>query len=112
MTTRSVAAGEELFASYGPSYWVGGQPVDDAALDATPRRLRSCDVLDSSYWGERGGARTIELLEAASEAVRATEARLREQHASVLDALDAGLEDAIETVAELLQPDEPTGAPR
>lgn len=103
VTTRGVDAGEELFASYGPSYWVGGQPVVEGEREAPQRRMRSSDVLDGEYWAERGGPRTRALLEAASEIVHeAEEALLRGEPADAVSALDAGLEEAIETVREML----------
>ena len=114
VTTRPVAAGAELFVSYGPSYWVGGRPVAEAVPPSEsseqqrptggeqqpPPRRSGSDVLDATYWGDRGGARTVALLERSAAAVQSAEA-VRLHLTSELAALDEGLELALGCVRDL-----------
>ena len=109
VTTRPVAAGDELFLSYGPTYWVGGPPVE--STDCTsPRRASSSDVLDASFWSERGGPRTAALLEASADVQRAAELAVWAEHAPACIALDEGLAEALECVRGIL--DAPPDAER
>ena len=72
VTTRDVDAGEELFTSYGPGYW-----------------------LESKDWDERGTQLIVELQAARYAAVEAAEVGARRQHAKGLALLDDIFHDVL-----------------
>ena len=99
VTLRDVAADEELLLSYGPSYWVGGKPLDGASC-SSERRQSGSAVVDADYWGRRGGERTRELLDQSSAAVLAATSGLSP---ATVTHLTKGLEAALDVVWELEQ---------
>ena len=110
VTTRAVEAGEELFLSYGPSYWVGGAPRRPSAPEQSPtaaeRRSASSAMLDADYWESRCGSRATKLLAQAREKTRLAEEGLATQHAELLADLEAGLGGAVECVLEMMAGEE------
>ena len=130
VTTRDVDAGEELFVTYGASYWVGGRPrnsgeVEDNAQysretgtgsveevverrsessvqEAVERRSESSGMLDASYWESVCGPKATALLDQALESTRSAEEGVMALHGDVVEALDAGLEECLECVSEMI----------
>ena len=131
VTTRDVDAGEELFVTYGASYWVGGRPrssgeVEDHAQysqetgtgsveemvverrsessvqEAVERRSESSGMLDASYWESVCGPKATALLDQALESTRSAEEGVMALHGDVVEALDAGLEECLECVSEMI----------
>lgn len=104
VTTRRVEAGEELYASYGPSYWTAG------AASAEKRSSEETDSKEQYYGAGRAGRRAYwasrseqaaVLLDAADAAVLAAARGVRSEHAAELAALNEGFEAALECVTEL-----------
>ena len=123
-----VKAGEELLTSYGPSFWVGGQPTGnqpspgeeaatggetllDSEAAAAPADRRGGDgteVLDAAYWRGRGGPRTAALLAESSLAVASAERGVRASRVAM--EVEAAFEAAMEYARDLEEAQEAEAA--